>query len=155
MLLSAAYQAKAHSSLPMTKLLLDSNPNFVHWDRAVKAFKSIVPRNQPAKAIGTVMVYVYFSYLILKEKLIDIRPFDNHEKWLNGEVSKDVKRFYVHSKSDEMVWWKAVVSNAEEAERLGYQVQRQVWEKGGHCALVKEDSQAYWQVVRGFWDGED
>ena len=64
-----------------------------------------------------------------------------------------MRRCYVFSKGDKIVKWEDVVEHADEAESMGWSVEKEVFEGSGHVGHLVADSDRYWRIVRKLWTG--
>lgn len=63
-------------------------------------------------------------------------------------VNMEAKRVYLYGKGDRLVRWEDVEEHAAEVEKVGWDVQRMVFGRSGHCKWGKgEDEEKYWGLV--------
>jgi hypothetical protein len=61
-------------------------------------------------------------------------------------------RLYIASKADEIILWKHVVENGNEAQRKGYDVRVKLFEDSPHVGHMRMHPEEYWLEIRKAWE---
>lgn len=67
-------------------------------------------------------------------------------------ISKECRRCYVYSKTDDLIPWKDVEGHADDAEERGWIVEKERFEGSEHVAHMRLDPQRYWKIVARYLD---
>jgi hypothetical protein len=154
--LARLYAAHTGRPLPLDGLLLDSAPgsaaDLASGQRAILA--SIPPflRRAPARVFVIFTIQLCFIlYRIMLRWTGRVDPITTiRADLLDGRLlRKGGQRAYIFGEEDVMVPAGAVVQHAQESERAGWTVRRELWKGSGHVAHARADKERYWAVVRG------
>ena len=160
-LIARKYQEKMGKLLPTTALILDSTPGRATYEATVRAFAVALPKNSVIKIIGTLLIrlafWLYRFAYTLEAVLLRKERSDLVEKGrvdLNTKSLMDVAtpRLYIYSEADDMIGWQFVEEHMEEAEKLGYVVDREKFLESGHCGHLLIDPRRYWAAVQRLWN---
>lgn len=159
-LIANKYQEKMGKLLPTTAVILDSSPGRATYEATVRAFSVALPKNPVVKAIGTLVIRMFFwlyriAYILkaLLERKKRMNVVERSRMDLNTTSLMDVNtpRLYIYSEADDMVEWQFVEEHIEEAEKLGYVVDREKFLDSGHCGHLMIDPMRYWAAVQRLW----
>lgn len=76
----------------------------------------------------------------------------NDPELMEGEK----RRCYIYGEADRMVGWSDVEDHARVAAKEGgFEVRKEKFVGSGHCAHVRGAEQRYWEVVAGFYKGNE
>ena len=75
----------------------------------------------------------------------------NDYKLIEGEK----RRCYIYSKADPIVGWSDVEDHARTAAEGGFEVRKEEFVGSGHCAHVRGAEHRYWDVMAGFYKGNE
>lgn len=73
----------------------------------------------------------------------------------NEKPAGSGKMCYCYSKEDRMCLWSDVRQHADEARKLGWNVQEVLFEGSGHCAHVMKDEGRYANAVKSMWEDRE
>jgi hypothetical protein len=161
LLIAKKYQEKMGKLLPTTALILDSSPGRATYEATVRAFAVALPKNPVIKAVGILVLRLFFGLYrlayLLKGLLVQKGELNVVEKGridLNSRSLMDVAtpRLYIYSEADDMVEWEFVEEHIEEAEKFGYVVYREKYVESGHCGHLLIDDKRYWAAVQRLWN---
>jgi hypothetical protein len=158
-LVAQEYKKATGKALPISSLILDSSPSYPwHW-RTYTALALSLP--QSPRILYYLLAGTLHIFLLLYRlsKIItwsdDLVTELRRDLNLGQYFALNVKRLYIYSKEDKMVWWEDVVDHAVEAKEKGYKVQTELWSGSGHCGHLMIDEKRYWNVVKSLWDARD
>jgi hypothetical protein len=66
-------------------------------------------------------------------------------------TDKSVKRLYIYSKEDEIIYWKDVEEHAGAAAATGYIAEQKLFKGSGHVSHMKTWPEEYWETVLQAW----
>jgi hypothetical protein len=140
-----------HCQQAFCAVILDSSPgDFTYWQTAKTIIFSLPP-NPILRSVGAAITYpVLFMVFLLDHVGVLENPVGVGRRLLNNESIFDLQtpRLYVYSKADGMVPWRAVHEHAQQARETGFKlVEEVVFERSGHCALILEDEEKYWNAI--------
>ena len=70
-------------------------------------------------------------------------------------MGRAVRRCYMYSREDRMVFWEHVESHVTEAVRNGFGIRREIFPGSGHCAHARgQAAEVYWGIVDEIWQGD-
>ncbi|MCJ1243531.1 hypothetical protein MMC30_000728 [Trapelia coarctata] len=155
-LLLRAYKAKMGKVLPLKGLIMDSSVAKGTYERAVGSLSyTFLPVRLPFAlfrfpALLLIHLLVAVNWLLervsgkpntLKQTGRDL----NDPELVGGEA----ERVYLYGKGDRLVRWEDVEAHAKEAERMGWYIERIVFEWSGHCKWGKgEGEERYWGLLK-------
>ncbi|KAL4809391.1 hypothetical protein BDV18DRAFT_131975 [Aspergillus unguis] len=141
--------------LPLLGIVFDSCPGDTSFMRNYRAsVYSLPPAFLPIRILEEALLFPAIGVITALQKLGITGSISAMQKQLNDSivVSARVPRLYLFSKADETIAWEEVQAHFEDARERGYVVERVVFEKSPHCALIVEDEKRYWGAVRRFWE---
>ena len=168
----------AHLSapLPLAGLLCDSCPAKGTCWRSYDAMVLSLPKDVATRLLGALachcillMLYTWIAWGNENPASLHRRTMLDREKvsakWAEkcggGEKKMMEKRAkggmvcYFYSKEDNMCLWSDVRQHADEARKLGWDVQEVLFEGSGHCAHLMKDKERYADALKIMWeDGE-
>ncbi|KAI9818207.1 MAG: hypothetical protein M1827_000832 [Pycnora praestabilis] len=145
--------------LPMRALILDSAPGRAGLVASVDAFAVSLPKAwySPTRILGLLALWaIILLFYFISHVLRLPNPIDIVRQQLNDPslMRKDAGRMYIYSKEDKLVRWRDVQEHADEAERRGWRVKREVFRGSGHVGHARVEGQRYWGVVGALWEEE-
>ncbi|KAG9231286.1 hypothetical protein BJ875DRAFT_469951 [Amylocarpus encephaloides] len=156
--------ALEETSTPLPRYLMgiihDCNPGMQDFWRGFDSLRvSLAKSSLPVRVIGTSTSFISMVALQPLMKTGAIKGMDFlREKLLEllgtpGEM-KGTKRLYMWSRGDRVIDWTAVSRHAEDARKMGFEVEERMFEQGEHCALPMANGKEYWDEIRELWKGE-
>lgn len=151
--LCALYTAYLPSILPPHMTIFDSAPGATRVSGTVNFFT--VGHSALQRALITPLIYlaalvvVAGIYAGLITDSIAVWAGSHNEKARNREV----RRVYLYSEEDELVYWRDVERHAEQAEERGFEVRREKFKGTAHVAHARFEGERYWGIVKGIWEG--
>ncbi len=154
-MLARAFRAAAGARVPAAAMVLDSSPGRATYSRAVAATVAGLPRGIVVRFLGGMLVRAVAAVLFVwhwvsgTENVVD----ETRRALVDDELlDARMRRLYLYSKADKMVWWKDVEDHADEAEAKGCPVDRVRFENSAHAGHVLEDKERYWAAVGKTWE---
>ncbi|KUJ21193.1 uncharacterized protein LY89DRAFT_665638 [Mollisia scopiformis] len=153
-MIAKAYKERMGRTLPVTAMILDSSPGRATYEATVRAFSVALPNNIILRTIGNLILRIFFvlyklGYLLQgKMDLVDQARMDLNDKSI---FDTDAPRMYIYSVADNMVAWQAVEEHGDEAQSLGYTIDREKFLESGHAAHLLVDADRYWATVKRLW----
>jgi len=148
--LAFLYRREYKTPLPISGMILDSAPGRATFGRSVSAMSVGLPQNLVLRVLGLLLIYVlcmsmWFKHHVLKqENIISLVA----RQLLDPQLfPRSAPRVYIYSKSDEMVGWEDVETNARWAEGRGFNVELERFEKSKHVGHSVADGKRYWGTV--------
>ncbi|KAG9231135.1 hypothetical protein BJ875DRAFT_470419 [Amylocarpus encephaloides] len=152
--IARAYRRMMGKSLPVQAMVMDSTPGKVRVSDLAHAFALRFGSNVLVRLVAVhVMKFIINMYLLQYwmrgvEDLLSLIWKDlNNDKFFGMDVS----RAYIYSDDDQMVRSFDVEEHADEAERLGYRVERCNFGQSVHCSHLMKDEKRYWEAVDKVW----
>lgn len=130
-------------------IVYDSCPGRATYRRTAHA----IIQSLPNKSLRLVLPVVIYPALLLPAMLpafgIENSVTKARARLNDVELGvTDIRRLYIYSEVDDMVWWRDVRDHAEEARRVGCQeVKEVIFADTAHCAHIKADPDKYWGAV--------
>jgi len=155
------YLDKMGKMLPTTAMILDSSPGRASYEGTVRAFSVALPKNPIIKFIGILGIRLVWWLYRIASLLRGLFVLDGHLNLverarvdLNTKslMNIDTPRLYIYSEADDMVAWNLIEEHIEEAEKLGYVVDREKFLESGHCGHLMFDMKRYWTAVQKIWN---
>lgn len=156
-LISKAYKEKMGRPLPISAMILDSNPGHPSYEATVRAFSVGLPKNVFVQVLGAVILRLIWWLTILasivagKDNVVEVARRELNDKAL---FDLDTPRLYIYSVADEMVEWQHVEEHAKEAKQLGYTVALEKYQESGHATHMLTDPERYWAAVQRLWNAQ-
>jgi hypothetical protein len=91
--------------------------------------------------LGLLWIYVHIS---------GVTPIlERNWKAMNDPmlVRPKAERCYIYAEQDELVAWRDIEEHAHEAEKEGWVVSTEKFERSGHVGHMRADPQRYWNTV--------
>ena len=144
---------------PFDAVILDSCPGSRDPAEAARAITIGLPKTYFIQFIATSCMHIW---AILYFSTLDILGIEDAisstRRRLNDPAlfRTSAPRLYLHSRSDQIVGTTAVQEHTRESRLRGYLAVFEVlFETGGHCALILENAQRYWNAVQALVEGND
>lgn len=137
-------------------IILDCCPGNAEFHNIYRAASYSLPSAYPARAVGHAVLYPTIRVITAIQNTGLIASIDDLRTEINDSTlfGSSAHRLYLYSKADLVVPWEDVEAHmAHAGSVLGYSVQSKAFENGGHCALVREHADVYWEKIKAFWDG--
>ncbi|TDZ38562.1 Transmembrane protein 53-B [Colletotrichum spinosum] len=137
--------------LPPHVTVYDSCPGGFHWMRSYRALSAALPK------FLAPLVHVVIAWFWVFQS-----PFGRHgfigRMWTalkqKALLQSELRRVYLYSREDEMIYWADVEKHAAESKDVGFRVTKEKFDGSKHVAHAKLDGDRYWGSVRKLWDGE-
>jgi len=154
-LLLRAYKAKTGRAMPLKGLIMDSSVAKGTYGRAVGSLSyTFLPVRFPfalfrTLALLVIHLLVLFNWLLerVSEKPNTLNQIGldlNDPELFSGKT----RRVYLYGNGDRLVRWEDVEAHADEAKRVGWDVERMVFNGSEHCKWGKgEGEERYWELV--------
>jgi hypothetical protein len=154
MILLQTYREKMGKMLPVTAVVMDSTPGKAVYGTTIRAFSVSLPKNPILRVIGGVLLRAFYWLWMLRVVMSGkVDEVEQSRKVLNDKSFFNVNtpRTYIYGVADPMVDWRFIEEHADEAERMGYIVDREKFLDSGHCAHLLDDPDRYWATVQRLW----
>jgi hypothetical protein len=149
--LAQAYKVRTKSTIDLKATVLDSAPGSPEITVTHRA--ALLSANPPTIAYYpvSVLVWLYLGgyWTIMTLRGIDNPMADARNKINDTELFRPGQRVYIYCKEDQLVPWEWVETNAESAEKNGWEVKKELFAGSNHVAHALTDKERYWQIVKG------
>ncbi|RPA71442.1 hypothetical protein BJ508DRAFT_419920 [Ascobolus immersus RN42] len=140
-------------------IFFDSAPGQTHFLRDPHPIITAFGANAVLKPVVTAFVWTFVALMHGSFWVKKLAGFDKedvfmrHARWLMEDevVGKGVKRQFVYSETDEMVWYKDVEEHIAKEKEADLEVRVDKFEGSRHVAHAKGEPERYWKVVDDFW----
>ncbi|KAF4419991.1 Transmembrane protein 53-B [Fusarium austroafricanum] len=68
-----------------------------------------------------------------------------------GKKEREIRRTYIYSETDALVGYKDLEAQASQAERLGFNVRMEKFDRSAHVSHARKDDARYWSAVKSTW----
>lgn len=150
-----AYGETTAGPFPPHITIFDSCPGRASFERSVLALSSALPKFLLAHLFLQFWIYIVVSvYWVACTSFGIVDPVERLRQAMNSQtiMGTEIKRCYMYSEVDPMVWWQDIEDHAQEAVERGFVVQLEKFEGTGHCAHVRlGGGMRYWAIVNTLW----
>lgn len=155
-----AYRRDYGQPMPHTLVTLDSTPGSVHYSlRNMKRFSYALAlglaKRFPWPFVVTQGLCAIFLYALRAIEILIGRESAPafSVKAANDErlALKSVRRVYLYSKEDKIIFWQDIEAHAAEATRKGYTVDCVRFEGSGHVGHMRTWPEKYWGTILQAW----
>lgn len=161
--LAESYHNQIGRPLPLQTLILDSSPGDSDLRTRIEGFTPAFPRfilsSKPLFFLVNALLWTFVLLLRLKDIVTSQEDWQRHmANSLNDPrlfESVGTKRWYIYSKEDKPVPWRAVENHAREGEGRGWETRLEMFEGSGHVEHAKVDQRRYWSVILGAFGSMD
>jgi hypothetical protein len=160
-LIARQYLEKMGKLLPTTAVILDSTPGRATYETTVRAFAVALPKNPTIKTVGTLLIRLSFwlygiaytlQAVLLRKERLDLVERGRVDLNTKSLMDANTPRLYIYSERDDMIAWQFVEEHMEEAEKVGYVVDREKFLESVHCGHLLSDPKRYWAAVQRLWN---
>ncbi|PSR85893.1 hypothetical protein BD289DRAFT_338903, partial [Coniella lustricola] len=141
--------------LPLRQVVLDSCPGEFGISKNYNAAAHSIPRGNPLRPLLCAVLYLVIAGIAGLE-LVGLRKHlaRTIREGLNspGVVSTEAVRLYLASKGDTIVAARDVRSHQQQALSRGFAGDMVLFGEAGHCSLVLEDEDLYWDSIVSCWN---
>ncbi|KAK6189278.1 H(+)-transporting V0 sector ATPase subunit a [Pestalotiopsis sp. IQ-011] len=148
------YEAETEGRpFPLHTAVYDSCPGLYSYWSAYNAAIAGVPRGL-WRWIMAPLIHLLDLYLWVMAVAVR-RPYNlviNADRHNDPAKTRQTNRTYIYGRGDDMVDWRHVELHARAAEKRGYVVRTELFDKGTHVAHVRADEGRYWSAVAETWE---
>jgi hypothetical protein len=146
--------------LPFTLLVCDSTPGGY-------TYSENIGRWAHAMALG-LAPYLPWPFIATKLMCRGMLSISHFLFWVTGSLSIPehscrsiidpdlidiaASRLYIGSKADEIIYWKHIIENGEQARRKGFDVRVRVFQDSSHVGHMRMYPEEYWLEIRKAWE---
>jgi DNA repair protein RAD57 len=136
-------------------VILDCCPGDDTFDKTYKAAAVSLPKTQPARALGTAVLYPTIRVLLKIQNDGYMSSLGDLARGANDRriFGTAVRRLYLYSEHDDLIDWHFVENHLTLANEKGFNVRSVMIPGGSHCALIRGDAVKYWKSIERFWEG--
>ncbi|KAK4160347.1 putative indole-diterpene biosynthesis protein [Cladorrhinum sp. PSN259] len=142
------------SRLPLHATVFDSTPAPFTYQTLLQGILDGAPSAavrlaiMPVAYLYVALVWVIVAVLRLPDHIGDLGPRAHNDPARVREAA----RVYIYGPADRITPAAGVEKHAAEAEKVGFRVQREVFEGSGHVAHARKDADRYWRAVAATWE---
>lgn len=139
--------------VPLRQVVFDSCPGMMNVERGYNAAAAALPPS-PLRPIGRAALYLAVLGIVGSETVGIRRPLcETVQEQLNDPAifAPGAVRVYLSSTADDIVYTEEVLSHRDEAAVKGLRTETVVFSRAPHCALIREDEDAYWAAIVSAW----
>jgi hypothetical protein len=145
---------------PFTLLVCDSTPGGYKYSENIGRWAH-------AMALG-LAPYFPWPFIVTKLMCRGMLSISHFLGWITGSLSipehscrsiidPDIidiaaSRLYIGSKADEIIYWKHIIDNGEQARRKGFDVRVRVFQDSLHVGHMRMYPEEYWLEIRKAWE---
>jgi len=157
--LAIILQGNGYQRGPFDEVVLDSCPGSKDPAEAARAITIGLPEKYLIQFIATSCMHIWAILYFSTMDILGIEDaISSTRQRLNDPAvfRTSAPRLYLHSRSDQIVGTTAVQEHMMESRVRGYMAVFEVlFETGGHCALILENAERYWNAVQALVEGND
>ncbi|KAK5655629.1 hypothetical protein OQA88_5560 [Cercophora sp. LCS_1] len=154
-----AHLEQYQAILPHDMLVLDSTPGSTEWAPNINRWSR-------ALAIGAAS-YLPWPFVVTQSIAYAFLSITHFSNWVFGVVSPadfsvaaandtkyistSVRRLYLYSKEDDIIFWKDIEHHAAQAVSKGFAVDMELFEGTPHCGHARKHPEQYWGAIAKTW----
>jgi len=147
------------SPIPLAGIVFDSGPARERYEKNVAAMVVSLPKNLVARIFGAIvchaMMMILHTWIYLgNESPADLQRRTLLDAGIVGPMHNATNSVtYLFSKTDNLCVWTDVEDHAQDARKLGWQVEEVLFDGSAHCAHFTKDPEVYVAAVSRAWKG--